>query len=66
MTRRKFIPTNKKKARFTVEDIVRAIESVEATGLEVLSVEITPNGAIKISIGPRKKTVADAPPSETE
>jgi hypothetical protein len=66
MTRRKFIPTNKKKARFTAADIVRAIESIEVTGLKVLSVEITPNGAIKISTGPRIKTVADAPPSQTE
>jgi hypothetical protein len=68
MTRRKsFIPNkSRKKERFTVGDIVRAIESVEATGLEVLSVEITPSGTIKIATGPRQKRVADAPPSKTE
>jgi hypothetical protein len=66
MTRRKFIPTNKKKARFTPDDIVRAIEAIGATGLEVLSVEITQSGAIKIGTGPRRKKVADAPPSKTE
>jgi len=48
-------PDKQEKARFTAADIARAIESIEATGLKVLSVEITPNGAIKISIGPRKK-----------
>ncbi len=52
MPHRKFVPNRSRtKERFTPGDIVRAIESVEATGLVALSVEITPTGAIKISAG---------------
>ena len=56
MPSRKPIPTHKR-PRFTPEEILRAIEGVEAAGLEVYGVEITPTGAIKIS------TQADAPTS---
>ena len=34
---------------FTVDDIVRAIEAVQQTGLTVYGVEITANGSIKVS-----------------
>jgi hypothetical protein len=61
MPHRKFVPNRSRtKERFTPGDIVRAIESVEATGLVALSVEITPTGAIKISTGPRQKAPTSA------
>jgi hypothetical protein len=65
MRRRKGTPTNQKTARerlrFTPGDIVRAIEGVEAAGLKVYAVEITPTGAIKISTqASRREAAADA------
>ena len=41
--------------RFTPGDIVRAIAGVEAAGLPIYAVEITPTGIIKISVGSRIK-----------
>jgi hypothetical protein len=57
MAPRKDKPTYPKKGqqgslRFTPADIVRAIAGVEAAGLQVFGIEITPTGAIKISTGP--------------
>ena len=48
--------------RFTPEEIVRAIAGVEAAGLQVFGVEITPTGAINISTGPR----AEASPNDAK
>ena len=42
---------NREALRFTTDDIVRAIEGVEAAGLPVCVVEITLAGSIKISTG---------------
>jgi len=39
---------NREQLRFTPKDIVRAIEGVEAAGLPVYGVEISPTGSIKI------------------
>jgi hypothetical protein len=47
---------NREPQRFTPDDIVRAIEGVEKAGLQILGVEITPTGAIKIATGPRSET----------
>jgi hypothetical protein len=47
--------------RFTTGDIVRAIAGVEAAGLPISAVEITPTGTIKISIGSRIEGSAGAP-----
>jgi hypothetical protein len=44
--------------RFRSDDIVRAIEAVEQTGLTVRGVEITTNGSIKIDTVPRDKAAA--------
>lgn len=56
MPQRKITPTgeekNGKPVRFTPEDIVRAIEGVQAAGLTVYGVEITLTGAINISTRP--------------
>jgi hypothetical protein len=41
--------------RFTADEIVRAIEAVEQTGLTVRGVEITQSGSIKIETGPRQQ-----------
>ena len=41
--------------RFRADDIVRAIEAVERSGLTVRGVEITKNGSIKIETEPRKR-----------
>jgi hypothetical protein len=46
---RKRISRNTSRPRFTPADIVRAIEGVEAAGLQVCEVETTSTGAIKIS-----------------
>jgi hypothetical protein len=46
--------------RFTPGDIVRAIAGVEAAGLAISAVEITPTGTIKISIGSRIEGSAGA------
>jgi len=40
---------SRKVVSFTADDIVRAIEAVEQTGLTVYGVEITLNGSINIS-----------------
>ena len=60
---RKDIPTKRSKnpgrPRFTPDDIVRAIDGVEAAGLLVYYVEITPTGSIKIITGPRSDGPAD-------
>jgi len=63
MAPRKNKPTSPKKGpqaslRFTPADIVRAIAGVEASGLHVFGVEITPTGTIKISTGPRAEVSA--------
>ena len=66
---RKDIPSNQKMGRkplrFTPADIVRAIEGVEAAGLQICAVEITPTGAIKISTGARIDPVATTPITNT-
>jgi hypothetical protein len=41
--------------RFTADEIVRAIEAVERTGLAIRGVEITQSGSIKIETGPRQQ-----------
>jgi hypothetical protein len=46
--------------RFTPGDIVRAIAGVEAAGLPISAVEITPTGTIKISVGSRIEGKASA------
>jgi len=52
---RKDIPSTQKMSRktlrFTPADIVRAIDGVEAAGLQVCGVEITPTGVIKMTRG---------------
>jgi hypothetical protein len=48
--------------RFRPDDIVRAIEAVERSGLIVRGVEIAKSGSIKIETAPRDK-VAQAQPS---
>jgi len=45
-------------SRFTPDDILRAIAGVEAAGLLVHEVEITPTGSIKIFTGPRSDSAA--------
>jgi hypothetical protein len=50
--------------RFTPGDIVRAIAGVEAAGLPISAVEITPTSTIKISIGSRIEGSAGAPKNE--
>jgi hypothetical protein len=45
---------------FTPGDIVRAIAGVEAAGLPISAVEITPTGTIKISVGSRIEGSAGA------
>ena len=42
--------------RFTADEIVRAIEAVEQTGLAVRGVEITQSGSIKIETQPQPQT----------
>ena len=64
MALRKNEPTPSKKSqqaslRFTPADIVRAIAGVQAAGLEVYGVEITPTGSIKISTGLRAEASAN-------
>jgi hypothetical protein len=54
-SRRKDLPTNQKSRehlRFTPDDIVRAINGAQATGLQIYGVEITSTGSIKISTQP--------------
>jgi hypothetical protein len=60
-SRRKDLSSNQKspeRVRFTPNDIVRAIAGVEAAGLQVCGVEITPTGAINIWTQP-SQAVAD-------
>jgi hypothetical protein len=52
--------------RFTPGDIVRAIAGVEAAGLPIYAVEITPTGTIKISVGSRIEGSAGAPKNEAQ
>ena len=52
---------NRERPRFSPNDIVRAIEGVEAAGLEIYSVEITPSGAINIRTSPLPETPAASP-----
>jgi len=58
--------------RFTPDDIIRAVAALEAAGLQVYGVEITPTSTIKISTKPpRRKMKSDAsasasPPKEKE
>jgi hypothetical protein len=56
MAHRKIIPKKEMQSRehlrITPKDIVRAIDGVTAAGLQVYAVEITPTGAINISIQP--------------
>ena len=76
MPQRKITPTggkkNRKPERFTLTDIVRAIEGVEAAGLKIYSVEITLTGAINIvTQRPTRQAQTDTqnsatPPSETK
>src|SRR5262245_3986112 len=50
---------SRKVVSFTADDIVRAIEAVEQTGLTVYGVEITLNGSIKINTAsPFKRAAA--------
>jgi hypothetical protein len=51
--------------RFTPGDIVRAIAGVEAAGLPIYAVELTPTGTIKISVGSRIEGSAGALKNET-
>jgi len=46
---------NAEQPRFTADEIVRAIEAVEQTGLAVRGVEITQSGSIKIETGSRQQ-----------
>jgi hypothetical protein len=52
--------------RFTPSDIVRAIAGVEAAGLPISAVEITPTGTIKINVGSRIEGSAGAPKNEAQ
>jgi hypothetical protein len=53
--------------RFTTDDIVRAIEAVQQTGLTVHAVEITTNGSIHINTtSPFKRAGASKPKPSTE
>ena len=68
MPPRKPIPSHEK-PRFTPHEIISAIKAVEAAGLEVYAVEITPTGAIKISTERRRKPAsisADPPGNEQD
>jgi len=48
--------------RFTADDIVRAIEAVQKTGLTVYGVEITADGSISINTtSPFKRSAASKP-----
>jgi hypothetical protein len=51
--------------RFTTDEIVRAIEAVEKTGLTVSGVEITQSGSIKIETGPRQQQPSKAATATT-
>lgn len=51
--------------RFTPDDIVRAIEGVQMTGLEVREVEINLEGSIRIITGRASKTKADPQKDKT-
>jgi hypothetical protein len=66
---RKDMPSNQKMGRkalhFMPADMVHAIKSVEAAGLQVCAVEITRTGAIKISTGARVDPGATTPITNT-
>jgi hypothetical protein len=51
--------------RFTPGDIVRAIAGVEAAGLPISAVEITPTGTIKISTLPSGSEAETDEPART-
>jgi hypothetical protein len=62
---------NRKPRRVAPKDIVRAIDDVEAAGLQIYGVEITPTGSIRIITTPLSDSnVADKsnadPQAETE
>ena len=46
---------NAERPRFTVDEIVRAIDAVTKAGLTVYSVEVTNSGSIKIETQPRQQ-----------
>jgi hypothetical protein len=52
--------------RLAPGDIVRAIAGVEAAGLPIHAVEITPIGTIKISVGSRIESSAGALKNEAQ
>ena len=53
--------------RFTVDDIVRAIEAVQQAGLTVYGVEISLNGSINISTtSPFKRAAASKPETSAD
>lgn len=67
VTARKDRPKNQKEGqalRFTVEDIVRAIESVQNAGLTIYGVEITLNGSIRINTKSPFKGAVSKPETE--
>jgi hypothetical protein len=70
MAPRKDKPTPKKRAsnpaRFTLDDIERAIKGVERAGLVVRGVEITATGSIKIECMRDTKVADAASPEATE
>jgi hypothetical protein len=49
---------NRNLPHVTADDIVQAIEGVQAAGLEVYAVEITTTGSIKLSTGPSSGAIA--------